>query len=129
MNGADVLLYVEVGASLTILGSQTGMSIDETTDEIDVSSKDSRAGRYIPGRYGSTLTCDALFEDDDSVYGALSAAMRNGTLITARVYYDGVAQEEADCIVTKVTRDAPDQAPATLSVDLRVDGEWVSLVS
>ncbi|MCA1572826.1 MAG: phage tail protein, partial [Chloroflexi bacterium] len=42
----------------TTLGSQRGASIEETTGEIDTSSKDSRAATYLPGRYGSTISCE-----------------------------------------------------------------------
>jgi len=59
-NGSDVLLLVNTGtASVPVyeaVASQRDVDFSETTEEIDVSSKDSRAKRVLPGRYGSTIS-------------------------------------------------------------------------
>ena len=55
MNGTDVLLLVNTGTPTVpvyeAVGSQRDVTFDEATEEIDVSSKDSRAKRVLPGRY------------------------------------------------------------------------------
>ena len=123
MNGTDILIYIEG----TVVGSQRDCSWEETTDEIDVSSKDSRSRRLLPGRYGSTISLDALYVPADVAYLALESAMRNGTFVTVKRTEDAVEVEEAEAIVTNLRRNGPDQAESVVSCTLTVDGSWVEL--
>lgn len=82
--------------------------------------------RVLPGRYGSTISLDALYVPDDTAYLALLAAMRNGTTVEVWREEQGVYEESADAIVTSLSHNGPDQGEATVSISLRVDGEWVS---
>jgi hypothetical protein len=122
MNGTDVLLLVDT----VLLGSQRNLSRDENTAEIDVSSKDGRAGRVLPGRYGSSLTLDALYVPSETAYLALQAANRNGTFVTVVLMEAGLVTESAQAIVTALTETWPDQDAAVISVSLTVDGDWIS---
>lgn len=122
MNGTDILIWVEGN----VVGSQRDVTIDETTEEIDVSSKDQREMRVLPGRYGSTISLDALYVPTNAAYIALQAAMRNGTFVEVVVIEEGVVLESADAIVTGLSRNGPDQAETTVSIGLRIDGAWVS---
>lgn len=122
MNGSDVLLLVEGVA----VGSQRDVTFEETTAEIDMSSKDSRAFRVIGGRYKSTVTLDALYVPDDASYVALKAAMRAGTLIQINRQEDDAILESANALVTSISEAAPDQDGATISVGLTIDDEWES---
>lgn len=123
MNGTDVLLWIDGDA----VGSQRDCTFDETTAEIDVSNKiDGRAMRVLPGRYGATITLDSLYVPTDAAYQALLAAMRDGTFVEVVVVEEGIVLESANAIVTKLSKNAPDQAESTVSISLRIDGEWVS---
>jgi len=120
MNGTDILIYIDGD----LVGSQRDCSWEETTEEIDVSSKDSRAMAVLPGRYGCTISLDALYVPDDTAYLALQTAMRDGTEVEVWRVEDSVVEESADAIVTSLARSAPDQGEATVSCSLRIDGEW-----
>ncbi len=127
-NGADILLMVNVGTEAMpqylAVGSQRDFSREETTEEIDASSKDSRAARVIAGRYGSTISLEALYVPTDEGYLALRDAMRNGDLIKVRISDENTPTEEADALITSLSEEYPDQAEATVSCDLTIDGEW-----
>jgi len=125
MNGTDILILIEG----EVVGSQRDVTIVETTAEIDVSSKESRSMRVLPGRYGSTITLAALYVPTDTAYLSLQSAMRNGTFVTVRKSEDGVEVEEVEAIVTALSQAAPDQAEATVSATLRIDDDWVTLGS
>jgi predicted secreted protein len=133
MNGTDVLILVNTGTEVspvyTAVGSQRGASLSETNDEIDISSKDSRAGRYLAGRYGSTLSLDGLYVPSNVAYLALKTAQRAGDAILVRIEEEGVEVEEASAIITDMSTDFPDQDAATISIDLRIDGEWAAVGS
>lgn len=121
-NGTAVLVLIDGD----VIGSQRGVTFEENTAEIDVSSKDSRAMRVVGGRYSATVSLDALYVPDDNGYERLQAAMRNGSLVTVIREEEGAVLESAAALVTKLSEQAPDQDAATISATLRIDGEWVS---
>ncbi len=120
MNGTDILILIDGVA----VGSQRDCSFEETNDKIDMSSKDGRARRVDAGRYGATLSLDALYVPSDAAYQALKTAMRAGTKVTVNRSELGGVTESAQAIVTSLSGEAPDQDAATISIDLTIDGEW-----
>lgn len=133
MNGSDVLLLVNIGTAASpvyqAVGSQRNVTLEESTEEVDVSSKDSRAKRVLAGRYGATISLDALYVPTRDDYNALKDAMRNGELILVARQESGVTTETANALVTSMSEEFPDQADATISVSLTVDGFWTELTS
>lgn len=127
MNGTAIVLSVltSTGPDVwTVVGSQRDVTFDESTAEINMSSKDTRAAKADPGRYSATLTLDALYVTDDAAYLALKAAMRNGTKVSVRRVESGVTLESALAVITNLGTRGPDQAEATVSIALTIDGEW-----
>jgi len=123
MNGTDILIWIDGNC----VGSQRDVTADEKTAEIDVSNKnDGRAMRVLPGRYDATMSLDALYVPTDTAYQALKDAMRNGTFVEVVRIEEGVVLESADAIVTSLSEKGPDQGEATVSIGLRIDGQWVS---
>ena len=127
-SGTDVLLMVNTGTAVapvfTAVASQRGLTRDETTAVIDISSKESRATRVLPGRYSSTMSLDAVYVSDCDAFLSLQSAMRNGELILVRISEDELETEEADALITSMSESYPNQAEATISVALQIDGEW-----
>ena len=127
-NGADILLMVNVGTEAMpqylAVGSQRDFSREETTEEIDASSKDSDAYRPLPGRNKSTITMDSLYIPNDESYQALKTAKRNREFILVRRQEAGGDLEEARAIITNLSRNAPDNDVATLTIGLTIDADW-----
>lgn len=132
-NGTDVLLLANTGTPSVpvyeVVGSQRDATFDEATAEIDVSSKDSRAMRVLPGRYNANVSLDALYVPTDAAYQALQSAMRDGALILIAKQDDGVVTETANALVTALSEADPDQAEATVSISLTIDGFWTEVGS
>jgi len=132
-NGTDILLLVNTGTNVSpayeVVGSQRDVTFDETTEEIDVSSKDSRAKRVLPGRYSAAVSLEALYVPSDAAYGALQDAMRNGELIKIAKEDDGTTVETADALITSMSENDPDQGESTISISLTIDGEWTAVGS
>lgn len=126
-NGTDVLLLADVAGTPTIVGSQRGVTFEETTETIDTSSKDSRAMRVKPGRYASTVSLEHLYVPSDTAYLALRDANRNGTPITITRREFGLNFEESCAVVTSISGDFPDQGEAVISVEVQIDGFWVAV--
>lgn len=129
-NGTNFLLLANTGTDLSpayeVVGSQRDATIEETSEEIDYSSKNSRARRVGPGRYASTISMDALYVPSDAAYRALRDANRNpeGEIILVAKEYDGLVTETAPAVVTSISESEPDQAEATISISLSIDGFW-----
>jgi len=128
VNGSDVLLLVNTGTpevpAYEAVGSQRNVTIGETTGLVDYSSKDGRATRVAPGRYGSTLSLDMVYVPTNEAFLALKRAKRAGELILVAVQDEGVVTETANAVITDMTRTFPDQDTATIAVELTIDGEW-----
>lgn len=133
INGTDILLLVNTGTSETpvyeAVGSQRDVTFDESTEEIDVSSKDSRASKVLGGRYSASLSLDALYVYSDAGYTELKDAMRDGRLILVTREEEGVSIETAEALITSMSESFPDQGEATISIDMTIDGFWTELVS
>ena len=133
MNGTDVLLLVNTGTTAVpvyeAVGSQRDVTFDEATEEIDVSSKDSRAKRVLPGRYSATLSLDALYVWTDDGYRALRDAMRDGELILVAREDDSTTIETANALITSLSESFPDQGEGAISISMTIDGFWTELES
>ena len=130
-SGTDVLLLANTGTpsvpAYEVVGEQRDATFDEATAEIDVSSKESRAKRVLPGRYSANVSLDALYVPTDDAYLALQSAMRDGALILVAKQDDGVVTETCNALVTALSEKEPDQAEAVVSISLTVDGFWAEV--
>lgn len=122
-NGSDIL--ITIGGM--VVGSQRDATIDESSDVVDISSKESRARRILPGRYSSTLSLDALYVPDSVSYTAIKTAMREGTLVNVAVMDNNINIKSASGYVTSLSEEYPDQGEATVSITIEIDGEWTEL--
>jgi len=126
INGTDILVLIEAGGEIVDIGSQKEATYTETSDIIDVSSKNSRAREILYGRYSWSISADALYVPSDAGQEALRDAIRNGTFVTVVREEEGVFLESGEVAVSSLEHGAPDQDGATFSVSLEGDGEWIS---
>jgi TP901-1 family phage major tail protein len=133
MNGTDLLLLANTGTAgaptYEVVGCQRDATIEESSDTIDVSCKDSRAMRVLPGRFSGSISLDALYVPTDAAYLALRAANRNGELILVAREVDGVVEETVNAKIDSMSESFPDQAEATISISLTIDGFWAEVGS
>ena len=129
INGADVLLLVDVGVStpsFVIAAGQRDVTFDESNNLIDISSKDTgRIEEVLMGRLTQTVTLDMLFINGDAGYLALKDASRNGTAITIRRRFQGADIEDATAFVETRSETFPDQDAGLVSLAFRLSGAWV----
>lgn len=126
LNGKDILVAI---SGHGVIGSQRGVTFNEQTNLIDISSKRSRAQFALPGRYSTQISLEALYIPNASGYNALKAAMRNGTYVTLIRSEDqtGSGQsniEAIQCVVTGLSTAGPDNDAAVVSADFGSNGEW-----
>jgi hypothetical protein len=125
MNGTDLLVLANIGTpespSYMVVGCQRDATFEEASDTIDVSCKESRAQRVLPGRYSGTLSLDALYIPDDQAYLALRTANRAGELILIARQEFGVVTETFSAKVDSLSQAFPDQGEATVSASFTIN--------
>jgi hypothetical protein len=126
VNGTDFLVYVDDGTGPILVGSQRNATVDESNEEIDLSSKNQREAVVDSGRYSATLSLEALYVPTDAGYQALVDAIRNATPVTVVAEENGVYTESAQEIGPSLSREYPDQGEATISCELKISGAWMS---
>ncbi len=127
-NGTDVLLLVNTGTAdvpaYEAVGSQRDVTFDEATEEIDLSSKESRGSPIAAGRYKATLSLDALYVPTNDDYQALKSANRDGELILVARQEDEVTTETAEALITSMSETFPDQGESVISIAMSIDDMW-----
>lgn len=133
MNGSDLLILANIGTpespSYMVVGCQRDATIEEASETIDVSCKESRAQRVLAGRFSSTISLDALYIPDDQAFLALKQANRAGELILIAREEQGVVTETFPAKVDSLSESFPDQGEATVSASFTVDGFPVAVGS
>lgn len=131
INGADVLILVDVGVSapsFVVAAGQRDVTFDESNNLIDISSKDTgRIEEVLVGRLTQTVTLDMLFINGDAGFLALKDASRNGTSITIRRRFQGADIEDATAFVETRSETFPDQDAGLVSLAFRLSGSWVTV--
>lgn len=133
LNGTQFLLYCNTGSVgspvWTVVASQKDLKVNESVAKIDTSSKDSPDETVLGGRYSSQVDFDALYVPTDAAYQALESSFRNRALILVQVWNASTAEQQANCLITKLDRAFPDQKEATVALSCVVSGGWTTLVS
>lgn len=133
LNGTQFLVYVNTGTTMspvwTLAASQRDLKFNESVAKIDVSSKDSPNELVLGGRYSSQIDVDMLYVPTDAGYQALETSFRNRALVLVQVWNNGTAEQQANCLITKLDRNFPDQKESTVAISLVVSNGWTVLVS
>jgi TP901-1 family phage major tail protein len=126
LNGADILLYVDVDGQgdYQPLAGQRGATRELNAATIDISHKLDKHERFLPGRLSSTMSFDGLWVPDDAAYIALENARENQETIVARLLRDGEPWKEADGFLTSLSESHGDQEASTVSASFQVSGAW-----
>ncbi len=128
VNGADVLIIVDVGIStpnFVVAAGQRDVTFDESNNIIDISSKDTgRIEEVLVGRLTQNVTLDMLFINGDAGYLALRDASRNGTEISIRRRFQGLDIEQVTAFVETRSESFPDQDAGLVSLSFRLSGSW-----
>jgi hypothetical protein len=130
LNGTDMLVSVQQPAGTgpyIVVGSQRGVNVDEKTAKIDVSSKLSRNEISLPGRYSAQMSLDAIYIPSHSGFLAMQTAMRAGNYVRVQKVQLGVPLEYANCVITSLSEDFPDQSAALIKATFDVSDGWTVL--
>lgn len=127
--GIDLMLYANTGDSeapeWTVVGGQRNATFHEERDTIEVSDKSTDSKSYEYNKYSWTISADGLYVPDDTAYGELTSAIRNGNKLLVRIKDEAESSYilEGEVLVTTHDLEGPFEDAATYSVELQGSGE------
>lgn len=134
MAGKDILLCIwdADGSNLLAIAGQQGLSINRSTDAIEVTSKDTEGGwrSKIAGMKEWSIDSDGVYVADDESHAALSSYFENGDLVCVKVVkndtnktglFGGLA------VISDYSIDAPYDDSVSYSITLEGNGALTDL--
>lgn len=128
-NGTTIVATIRTGNGqpnvYTALGGQTNISWDETSGEIDTSSKGD-AGNFqaISGQNKTVLNLTNFIIPSDAAFAEIQNRIRTRQPIFVRRQFKGVDQEQAIAFVTSLTRTGAVEEAVTADISMTLQGGW-----
>jgi len=125
------MIFVLEGETWKAVGGQRNATINEETDTIETTAKDSPslAKEYEYGPSGWSISCDGVYVPDDAAYQALKTAQRARAKVKVRIKEGTAYTEEGDALITSRSFQAPYAADATYSLELLGTGPLAAVVA
>ena len=134
INGAQVLLYVNISSVWTVVGGQMGVNFNDKTAEIDLSDKLSgRLGERVPGRATASVALDLNYLLNDPAQNYVKQAYRSRSEVLVQRFHrddpddsagDGEAIEECTGVIVNLSETHPDQGKSTMSLEISLNDDW-----
>jgi TP901-1 family phage major tail protein len=131
--GVDVLLYANTGTDATptwtVVGGQSGATLNRDTKVIDVTSKESGWTENLAGIKSWGVDCDGYVVVSDVAYSALETAWENGTSVKVHLVVPSGNTYEGSAIISKFPLDAKQDGALTFQVTLEGTGALTKTAS
>ncbi|WP_214796574.1 MULTISPECIES: phage major tail protein, TP901-1 family [unclassified Exiguobacterium] len=124
ISGVSVLLSISAdgGTTKEVLGGQTGATLNRSTNEIDVTSKDSGGWtENLAGNKSWSVDCDGFLVLDDAAYASLETAWEEGKHIDVDIAYNGKTYE-GKALLTDFPSEFPQDDAVSFSLSLSGSG-------
>lgn len=126
MDGSDVLLMVDVGTDTeedyVAVASQQDLTVSESRDIRDVTSKIHDHKRREYGEMDTTASLESLYVDGDDGEEAIRDAIKNADKLKIRIQQDEEEVEEGTVLVASLERNFPRNDNSTFSAEIEFDG-------
>ncbi|MCW2279108.1 phage tail tube protein [Heliophilum fasciatum] len=126
--GVDVLLYVKTGGTdasptYTVLGGQSGATLNRTTHVVDVTSKDANGwAENVAGVNSWTLECNGFLIADDAAITFLEQAWIGRQQVKAEIRFPSGRKYDGNCIISDFPYEFPQDGAATFKLSLTGTG-------
>lgn len=126
LNGVSFILQSspDNGVTWHTIAGATKAVLARKTAPIDTTTKDDNSDEsFLAGKRSWTITFDQLWISADAGQLDLTAAQAAGTVLKARIQYNGSSNTETgSCIVTDINEDFPDNGAVTFTGTLQGTG-------
>lgn len=120
--GVDVLLYTQVGDARTVVGGQSGATLNRETNVIEVTSKESGWAENLSGIKSWSIECEGYVVVSDQAYEALEEAWEDGVEIDAEIVVPSGKTYTGKAIIASFPLEAPQDDAMTFSLTLQGTG-------
>lgn len=131
LNGTSVLVLVNTGTdttpTYTAVGEQTDLSTENSSNLIDVSSKDDTHTKWLYGKDDDTSTLEALYVPNDAGFTALKDAKATHSTVIIRRSENGTDVEESEVLISKISSEWPDNDSSTISIEFQHNSGWTAV--
>lgn len=125
--GVDVLVYVDVSGTPTVLGGQSGATLNRSTNVIDTTSKDANGwAENVAGVNSWGVDCDGFIVASDSAYGALETAWMDRQTVDVEIRVPSGKTYSGTAIISDFPAEFPQDGAATFSLSLTGTGALTS---
>lgn len=121
--GVDVLLEAMVGSKKTVIGGQSGATLNRGTNLIEVTSKD--AGGWeesVAGVRNYSLECEGFLVEGDSALDALEAAWINGSIMAVSLALPSGKIYSGNVLIEDFPNEFPQDDAVSFSLSLKGTG-------
>lgn len=121
--GVDVLLEVMVGSESTVIGGQSGATLNRGTNIIEVTSKD--AGGWeesVAGVRNWSIDCDGFLVESDTALDALEQAWLNGSVLNVKIALPSGKTYAGSVLIEDFPNEFPQDDAVSFSLSLKGTG-------
>lgn len=120
--GVDVLLYSKIGGTKTVVGGQSGATLNRETNVLEVTSKESGWAENLAGVKSWSIECEGYVVVDDTAYDALEQAWEDGVEIDVEIAVPSGNTYAGKAIIASFPLEAPQDDAMTFSLSLTGSG-------
>lgn len=121
--GVDVLVKVDINGTPTIIGGQSGATLNRSKETIDATSKDSNGWvENLAGIKSWSVECEGFIVDDDVALHYLEDAFMNDQIVTVEIAMPSGKKYQGQALVTEIPFEFPQDDASTFSITLEGTG-------
>lgn len=125
--GVDVLLSVDTGTiegtpEMTVVGGQSGATLNRETNVIEVTSKESGWAENLSGIKSWSIDCEGYVVVSDTAYDQLETQWEDGAEIDVEIVVPSGNTYSGKCIIASFPLEAPQDDAMTFSMSLTGTG-------
>lgn len=125
--GVDVLVYVDVATVATVLGGQSGATLNRSTNVVDTTSKDASGwAENVAGVNSWSVDCDGFMVASDAAYAELETKWMNRQTIDVEIRVPSGKTYSGTAIIADFPAEFPQDGAATFSISLTGTGALAS---
>lgn len=124
ISGIDVLVSASVdgGTTNSVIGGQSGATLNRSTNVIEVTAKDSGGwAENISGIRSWSVECEGFMVKDDAALDSLETAWENGDPVDVSLSYNG-NDYEGQAVIAELPNEFPQDDAVTFSLSLTGTG-------
>lgn len=123
--GVSVLLYTQVGNTKTVLGGQSGATLNRSTNVLEVTSKESGWAENLAGVKSWSIDCEGYVVVSDTAYDTLEESWEDGIEIDVEIVVPSGKTYAGKGIIADFPLEAPQDDALTFSISVTGTGALV----